>query len=77
MIDKQNLRINAIAAAMLMMSLGASSAFAAGAASLPVKQLAKTAPADAQTSSRIVVRYKAGTAAASDRTPSCRRCGRR
>lgn len=69
MIDKQNLRINAIAAAMLMMSLGAPSAFAAGAASpLPVKQPAKTAPADAQTSSRIVVRYNAGTAAASDRS---------
>ncbi|WP_369976958.1 S8 family peptidase [Xanthomonas bundabergensis] len=69
MIDKQNLRINAIAAAMLMMSLGAPSAFAAGAASpLPVKQPAKAAPADAQTSSRIVVRYNAGTAAASDRS---------
>ncbi|QNH18321.1 protease [Xanthomonas sp. SS] len=68
MIDKQNLRINAIAAAMLAMSLGASSAFAAGAASLPVKQPAKAAPADAQTSSRIVVRYNAGTAAASDRS---------
>ncbi|WP_369934198.1 S8 family peptidase [Xanthomonas tesorieronis] len=68
MIDKQNLRINAIAAAMLAMSLGASSAFAAGAASLPVKQPAKVAPADAQTSSRIVVRYNAGTAAASDRS---------
>ncbi|QNH14095.1 S8 family peptidase [Xanthomonas sp. SI] len=67
MIDKQNLRINAIAAAMLAMSLGASSAFAAG-ASLPVKQPAKAAPADAQTSSRIVVRYNAGTAAASDRS---------
>jgi serine protease len=67
-IDKQNLRINAIAAAMLAMSLGASSAFAAGAASLPVKQPAKAAPADAQTSSRIVVRYNAGTAAASDRS---------
>ncbi|WP_369914619.1 S8 family peptidase [Xanthomonas sp. NCPPB 3005] len=68
MIDKQNLRINAIAAAMLAMSLGASSAFAAGAASLPVKQPAKAAPADAQTSSRIVVRYNAGSAAASDRS---------
>ncbi|UKE68999.1 S8 family serine peptidase [Xanthomonas cerealis pv. cerealis] len=68
MIDKQNLRINAIAAAMLMMSLGASNAFAAGAASLPVKPPAKAAPVDAQTSSRIVVRYKAGTAAASDRS---------
>ncbi len=68
MIDKQNLRINAIAAAMLAMSLGASSAFAAGAASLPVKQPAKAAPADAQTSSRIVVRYNAGTTAASDRS---------
>jgi len=67
-IDKQNLRINAIAAAMLAMSLGASSAFAAGAASLPVKQPAKAAPADAQTSSRIVVRYNAGSAAASDRS---------
>ncbi|WP_425521256.1 hypothetical protein, partial [Xanthomonas translucens] len=62
MIDKQNLRINAIAAAMLMMSLGVSSAFASVAASLPVKPPAKVAPADAQTSSRIVVRYKAGTA---------------
>ncbi|MBD7922576.1 S8 family serine peptidase [Xanthomonas sp. CFBP 8703] len=68
MIDKQNLRINAIAAAMLAMSLGASSAFAAGAASLPVKQPAKAAPADAQTSSRIVVRYNTGSAAASDRS---------
>ncbi|WP_256045809.1 S8 family serine peptidase, partial [Xanthomonas translucens] len=67
MIDKQNLRINAIAAAMLMMSLGVSSAFASVAASLPVKPPAKVAPADAQTSSRIVVRYKAGTAVASDR----------
>nr|WP_218848508.1 S8 family peptidase [Xanthomonas sp. JAI131] len=53
---------------MLAMSLGASSAFAAGAASLPVKQPAKAAPADAQTSSRIVVRYNAGSAAASDRS---------
>ncbi|OAX56606.1 S8 family peptidase [Xanthomonas graminis] len=68
MIDKQNLRINAIAAAMLMMSLGAWSAFAAGAASLLVKQPDKVAPAGAQTSSRIVVRYKADTAAASDRS---------
>nr|WP_225209925.1 S8 family peptidase [Xanthomonas bonasiae] len=53
---------------MLAMSLGASSAFAAGAASLPVKQPAKAAPADAQTSSRIVVRYNTGSAAASDRS---------
>ncbi|MDL5365096.1 S8 family peptidase [Xanthomonas sp. NCPPB 2654] len=69
MIDKQNLRINAIAAAMLMMSMGASSAFAVGAASqLPVKEPSKSAPADAQTSSRIVVRYNAGSAAASDRS---------
>ncbi|WP_425478384.1 hypothetical protein [Xanthomonas hyacinthi] len=37
-IDKQNLRIDAIAAAMLMMSLRGPSAFAAGAASpLPVE----------------------------------------
>jgi serine protease len=68
-IDTQNLRIHAIAAAMLMVSLGAPSALAAGAASsLPVKQPAKAAPADVQTSSRIVVRYNAGTAAASDRS---------
>ncbi|WP_369940344.1 S8 family peptidase [Xanthomonas medicagonis] len=69
MIDKQNPRINAIAAAMLMMSLGASSAYAAGAASsLPVKEPSASAPADAVTSNRILVRYNAGTAAASDRS---------
>ncbi len=68
MIDKQNLRISAIAAVTLMMSLGASSAFATGAAPLPLKQPAQAAVADAQTSNRIVVRYKTGTAAASDRS---------
>ncbi|MBN6152662.1 S8 family serine peptidase [Xanthomonas sp. AmX2] len=69
MIDKQNLRINAIAGAMLMMSLGASSAFAAGAApQLLAKEPAKAAPADAQPASRIVVRYRDGSAAASDRS---------
>jgi serine protease len=67
-IDKQNLRINVIAAVMLVMSLGASSAFAAGVASLPVEPPAQAAPVDAQTSSRIVVRYNDGTAAASDRS---------
>nr|WP_241093797.1 S8 family peptidase [Xanthomonas sp.] len=68
-IDKQNLRINAIAGAMLMMSLGASSAFAAGAApQLLAKEPAKAAPADAQPASRIVVRYRDGSAAASDRS---------
>lgn len=69
MIDKQNLRINAIAAAMLAMSLGASSAIAASAsAPLPVKEPGRSAPADAVTSNRILVRYNAGTAAASDRS---------
>ncbi|MET0549402.1 MAG: S8 family peptidase [Xanthomonas sp.] len=69
MIDKQNLRINAIAAAMLAMSLGASSAIAASAsAPLPVKEPGTAAPADAVTSNRILVRYNAGTAAASDRS---------
>ncbi|WP_045770551.1 S8 family peptidase [Xanthomonas albilineans] len=69
MIDKQHLRINVIAAAMLAMSLGASGAFAAAAVSaLPVEQPRTLPPADAVTSNRILVRYKAGTSAVFDRS---------
>ncbi|WP_045729189.1 S8 family peptidase [Xanthomonas sp. GPE 39] len=69
MIDKQHLRMNLIAVAMLTMSLTASAALAASAVStLPVKQPSKPAPADALTSNRILVRYKAGTAAVFDRS---------
>ncbi|WP_045737606.1 S8 family peptidase [Xanthomonas sp. MUS 060] len=69
MIDKQYLRVNIIAAAMLTMSLTASAAFAAAAVSpLPVKQPSRSAPADALTSNRILVRYKAGTTAVFDQS---------
>ena len=61
---KQNLRINVLAAAVLSLSAGAS-AYAAG---LPVKEPARQATAAQQGSERIIVKYRTGTAAASDRS---------
>jgi len=61
---KQNLRINVLAAAVLSLSVGAS-AYAAG---LPVKEPARQASTAQQSSERIIVKYRTGTAAASDRS---------
>ncbi|MGY8564253.1 S8 family serine peptidase [Paracidovorax citrulli] len=64
MTKKQNLRINVLAAAVLSLSVGAS-AYAAG---LPVKEPARQASTAQQSSERIIVKYRTGTAAASDRS---------
>ncbi|WP_145481491.1 S8 family peptidase [Stenotrophomonas rhizophila] len=64
MTKKQNLRINVLAAAVLSLSVGAS-AYAAG---LPVKEPASQASTAQQSSERIIVKYRTGTAAASDRS---------
>jgi serine protease len=61
---KQNLRINVLAAAVLSLSVGAS-AYAAG---LPVKEPARQATIAQQGSERIIVKYRTGTAAATDRS---------
>jgi serine protease len=61
---KQNLRINVLAAAVLSLSVGAS-AYAAG---LPVKEPAQQASTAQQGSERIIVKYRTGTAAATDRS---------
>jgi len=61
---KQNLRINVLAAAVLSLSVGAS-AYAAG---LPVKEPARQASTAQQGSERIIVKYRTGTAAATDRS---------
>ncbi|MCW4454254.1 S8 family serine peptidase [Flavobacterium sp. MXW15] len=66
MINKQNLRINAIAAAVLTMSLGATAAHAAP--QLQVKEPSQAAPAGVQGSSRILVKYREGSAAARDQS---------
>ncbi len=64
MTRKQNLRINVLAAAVLSLSVGAS-AYAAG---LPVKEPARQASTAQQGSERIIVKYRTGTAAATDRS---------
>jgi serine protease len=61
--SKQNLRINVLAAAVLSLSAGAS-AYAAG---LPAKEPVRQ-PAAAQGAERIIVKYRTGTAAATDRS---------
>ncbi len=58
MTKKQNLRINVLAAAVLSLSVGATSAYAAG---LPVKEPARQAAAQ-QGSERIIVKYRTGAA---------------
>ena len=63
MTKKQNLRINVLAAAVLSLSVGATSAYAAG---LPVKEPARQATAAQQGSERIIVKYRTGSAAAGD-----------
>lgn len=60
MTKKQNLRINVLAAAVLSLSVGATSAYAAG---LPVKEPARQATAAQQGSERIIVKYRTGAAA--------------
>lgn len=64
-IDKHNLRINALAAAVLGISIGAT---AHAAPQLQVKEPAKAAPAGVQGSSRILVKYREGSSAARDRS---------
>lgn len=64
-INKHNLRINALAAAVLGISIGAT---AHAAPQLQVKEPAKAAPAGVQGSSRILVKYREGSAAARDRS---------
>ncbi|MEG2805477.1 S8 family peptidase, partial [Stenotrophomonas sp.] len=63
MTSKQNLRINVLAAAMLSISAG--SAFAA---SPRTEEPQRPATAAQQTSNGIIVKYRTGTAAASDRS---------
>jgi len=65
-IDKQNLRRNPLAM-VLAVTLGMAGTQAAQAADLPVRGISHATPADAQGGpSRIIVRYKAGTAASTD-----------
>ena len=64
MISKQNLRINVLAAAVLSLSVGAS-AYAAG---LPVKEPVRQSAAAQQGAERIIVKYRAGSAASTDRS---------
>ncbi|MCF8808582.1 S8 family serine peptidase [Xanthomonas campestris pv. campestris] len=66
MIDK-NFRLNPLTGAILMMALGASGTLVAAPA-LQVKEPTQAAPAASDFSSRLIVRYKDGTAAASDRS---------
>ncbi|MEE7546791.1 S8 family serine peptidase, partial [Xanthomonas sp. Kuri4-1] len=65
MIDK-NFRLNPLAGAILLMALGVSAAQAAP--PLLAQEPTRSAPADAASSSRLIVQYKAGTPAAGDRT---------
>nr|WP_272910719.1 S8 family peptidase [Xanthomonas campestris] len=65
-IDK-NFRLNPLTGAILMMALGASGTLVAAPA-LQVKEPTQAAPAASDFSSRLIVRYKDGTAAASDRS---------
>ena len=65
MINKQNLRINVLAAAILSLTTGAGMAQAAD---LKVVAPSVQAPAASPTAQRIIVKYRAGTAAASDRS---------
>lgn len=73
MTSKQNLRINVLAAALLSISAG--SAFAA---SPRTEEPKRPATAAQQSSNGIIVKYRAGSAAASDRSAklavSTRRC---
>nr|WP_267472951.1 S8 family peptidase [Stenotrophomonas rhizophila] len=62
--SKQNLRINVLAAAVLSLSVGAS-AYAAG---LPVKEPVRQSAAAQQGVERIIVKYRTGTAASTDRS---------
>jgi serine protease len=64
-INKHNLRINAIAAAVLTLTVGAA---AHAAPQLQVKEPVQAAPAAVQSSSRIIVKYRTGSAAARDRS---------
>ncbi|CEE36780.1 S8 family serine peptidase [Xanthomonas citri pv. citri] len=66
MIDK-NFRLNPLTGAILMMALGASGTLAA-APKLLVKEPTQAAPAGAAFGSRLIVRYKDSTAAATDRS---------
>lgn len=66
MIDK-NFRLNPLTGAILMMAFGASGALAA-APKLLVKEPTQAAPAGAAFGSRLIVRYKDNTAAATDRS---------
>jgi len=63
-ISKQNLRINVLAAAVLSLSAGAS-AYAAG---LPAKEPIRQPAAAQSGAERIIVKYRPGTAAATDRS---------
>ncbi|WAT15480.1 S8 family serine peptidase [Xanthomonas fragariae] len=65
MIDK-NFRLKPLAGAILMMALSASGTLAA-APKLLVKEPTQAAPASAASSSRLIVRYKDNTVAATDR----------
>ena len=65
MINKQNLRINVLAAAILSLTTGAGMAQAAD---LKVVAPSVQAPAASPAAQRIIVKYRAGTAAASDRS---------
>ncbi|MEE7560762.1 hypothetical protein HH299_14405, partial [Xanthomonas sp. Kuri4-2] len=58
MIDK-NFRLNPLAGAILLMALGVSAAQAAP--PLLAQEPTRSAPADAASSSRLIVQYKAGT----------------
>ncbi|AWH35803.1 protease [Stenotrophomonas sp. ZAC14D1_NAIMI4_6] len=64
MINKQNLRINVLAAAMLSMT----AAGAVHAAGLPTREPVRQASTTEAGAERIIVKYRAGTAAASDRS---------
>lgn len=64
MIKKQNLRINVLAAAVLSMT----AVGAVHAAGLPAHEPARQAAAAQPGTDRIIVKYRAGTAAASDRS---------
>ncbi|HEY0333689.1 MAG TPA: S8 family peptidase [Stenotrophomonas sp.] len=67
MIDKQNPRRNPLAM-VLAVTLGMAGTQAAQAADLPVRGISHATPADAQGGpSRLIVRYKEGSAAATDR----------
>jgi serine protease len=64
-ISKQNLRINVLAAALLSMSAGTGAAFAG---TLRAEEPVRAATVAQQVSDGIIVKYRSGTAAASDRS---------